>query len=84
MSPYSALYRARQRMRRDLATRHVTGSSGAYQMLHDLVSGRITFDGDRGVVVVVDDIPLGIEDLQSILQSHEGWGFELRIVDALE
>ena len=82
--PYSALGRLRQKMYRTLATRHVTGSPGAYRMLHDRLSGRITSDGQGGMVLVVDGIALGIEDLASILASHEGWGFDLQIVDALE
>ena len=83
-SPYNALGRLRQKMYRTLATRHVTGSPGAYRMLHDRLSGRITSDGQGGIVLVVDGIALGIEDLASILASHEGWGFDLQIVDALE
>jgi len=83
-SPYNALGRLRQKMYRTLATRHVTGSPGAYRMLHDRLSGRITSDGQGGMVLVVDGIALGIEDLASILASHEGWGFDLQIVDALE
>jgi hypothetical protein len=83
-SPYSALGRLRQKMYRGLATRHVTGSPGAYRMLHDRLSGRITSDGKGGVVLVVDGVALGIENLASILITHEGWGFELQIVDALE
>lgn len=83
-SPYSALGRLRQKMYRALATRHITGSPGGYRMLHDRLSGRITSDGEGGVVLVVDGIPLGVDDLASILASHEGWGFEMQIVDALE
>jgi len=83
-SPYNALGRLRQKMYRGLATRHITGSPGAYRMLHDRLSGRITSDGKGGVVLVVDGLALGIEDLASILTTHEGWGFELQIVDALE
>lgn len=83
-SPYSALGRLRQKMYRGLATRHLTGSSGGYHMLHDRLSGRITSDGEGGVVLVVDGVPLGIDDLASILGSHEGWSFEMSIVDALE
>lgn len=83
-SPYNALWRLRQKMHRGLATRHVTGSPGAYQMLHDRLSGRITSDGNGGVVLIVDGVALGIENLASILMTHEGWGFELQIVDALE
>ena len=83
-SPYSALGRVRQKMQRGLATRHVTGSPGNYRMLHDRLSGRITSNGKGGVLLVVDGIALGLDDLASILESHEGWGIELQIVDALE
>ncbi len=83
-SPYSALGRVRQKMYWGLATRHVTGPPGAYRMLHDRLSGRIASDGNGGLVLVVDGVALGIENLASILMTHEGWGFELQIVDALE
>lgn len=83
-SPYSALGRLRHKMYRALATRHITGSPGGYRMLHDRLSGRITSDDSGGVVMVVDGTPLGMGDLASILGSHEGWAFELQIVDALE
>jgi hypothetical protein len=82
-SPYSALGRLRQKMSRGLATRHITGSPGSYRMLHDKISGRITSDSERGVALVVDGIPLEMDDLAAILASHEGWGFEMQIVDAL-
>lgn len=83
-SPYNALGRLRQKMNQGLAMRHVTGSPGAYRMLHDRLSGRITSDGRGGVILVVDGIALEIEDLASILRTHEGWDFELQIMDALE
>jgi hypothetical protein len=83
-SPYSALGRLRQKMYRGVATRHISGSPGAYQMLHDKLSGRITSDGNGGVVLVVDGLAVGEENLASILLTHEGWSFELQIVDGLE
>ena len=83
-SPYSALGRLRQKMHRGVATRHITRSPGAYQMLHDKLSGRITTDGNGGVVLVVDGLAFGVENLASMLLTHEGWSFELQIVDALE
>lgn len=83
-SPYSALGRLRQKIYRGVATRHITGSPGGYHMLHDKLSGRITSDGQGGVVLVVDGVALGIDNLASILLTHEGWGFDLQIVDALE
>jgi len=83
-SPYSALGRLRQKMYRGVATRHISGSPGAYQMLHDKLSGRITSDGNGGVVLVVDGLAVGVENLASMLLTHEGWSFELQIVDGLE
>ena len=83
-SPYSALGRVRDKMRRGLATRYITGGIGDYQMTHDRVFGRISSDGDTGVVLFIDGIPLSMEDFAKILSSHEGWAFELKIVDALE
>ena len=83
-SPYSALARVREKMARRLATRHITTSQHAPRMLHDTVVGRIATDGEGQAALIVDGIPLRIEDLESILRSHEGWEFELRIVDAVE
>ena len=83
-SPYSALGRVRDKMRRGLATRHITGSPGDYQMTHDQLRGRISSDRETGVFVVVDGVALTMEDLAQILSTHEGWAFDLRIVDALE
>jgi hypothetical protein len=83
-SPYSALGRVRDKMRRGLATRHITGPPGDYQMTHDYVRGRISSDRETGVFLVVDGIPLTMEDVAKLLGTHEGWTFELRIADALE
>jgi hypothetical protein len=83
-TPYCALGRLRHKMYRALATRHITGSPGNYRMLHDSLSGRITSDGECGILLVVDGVPLSLEELGSVLGSHEGWSFELQITDALE
>ena len=83
-SPYSALGRVRQKIARGLATRHITTGHGEHRMLHDELKGRITSDGEGGVLFVVDGIPLGIEDIESFFMPREGWEFEVRIVDALE
>jgi len=82
-SPYRALGRLRQKMYRGVATRHISGSPGAHQMLHDRLSGRITSDGNGGVVLVVDGLAVDAENLASMLLTHEGWSFELQIVDGL-
>ena len=53
-------------------------------MTHDWVRGRITVDPERGLVLVVDGIPLDMDDVAVVLGSHEGFSFELRISDSLE
>lgn len=83
-SPYSALGRVREKIHRGLATRHIAGSVGGYRMTHDRLSGRISSEGETGVFLVVDGILLTMRDLAAILSTHEGWGFEFKIVDALE
>jgi hypothetical protein len=83
-SPYNALGRLRQKMYRGLATRHITKSLHGYRMMHDKLSGRIASDGNGGALMVVDGIPLSIDDLAHILISHEGWSFDLTIMDSLE
>ena len=83
-SPYNALGRLRQKMYRGLATRHITKSLHGYHMLHNKLSGRIASDGNGNALIVVDGKPLSINDLAYILISHEGWSFDLTIIDSLE
>lgn len=83
-SPYQALGRVREKLQRGLARRHISGKPGAYRMLHDKLCGRITSDGSGGPILVVDGLALAIEDVASILSSHEGWSFDLQIKDSLE
>ncbi len=83
-SPYSALGRVRDKIARGLATRHVSTTGGPLRMLHDTLRGRITSDGAGGVILIVDGRQLRIEELETLLATHEGWEFELRTVDALE
>lgn len=82
-SPYAALGRVRSKMARGLARRHLSSAKGPAEMLHDSIDGRIS-SRDGEVVVVVDGVPLDIDDLARFLAVREGWGFELRITDSLE
>ena len=82
-SPYAALGRVRDKMAHGLATRHLSSAKGPREMLHDSLQGRITSRAGE-VVVVVDGIALGIEDLARFLAAREGWGFEMRILDSLD
>jgi hypothetical protein len=83
-TPSAALGRLRNKMYRELATRHLAGSSGDYHMTHDKLRGRITWDSENGVALVVDGVALSLEEFASLLGSYEGWNFELRITDSLE
>jgi hypothetical protein len=81
-SPYDALGRLRLKMRRGVAIRHLSGQSDGPLMLHDTLRGWITSDGGGEAVMVVDGIPLSLDEFSSILNSHEGWEFELRLIDS--
>lgn len=83
-SPYSALGRVRSKMRRGLATRYLGSASGRFDILHDRMRGRIDWSETRGIHVVVDGVPLDMDDVARIFSSFEGWEFELTIVDALD
>jgi hypothetical protein len=83
-SPYNALGELRWKMYRSLATRHITRAEGRYRPLHDIVRGRITMTGDGELLLVVDGIPLTLDDLGQILEMHEGWQFRLQIADHTE
>ena len=71
-------------MYRGLASRHITGPPGERRMPHSEIRGRITSDGRGGLALIVNGIPLGLDDLALFLRSHEGWEFEMRIVDGLD
>ncbi len=81
-SPYSALGRVREKMRRGLAMRHIKGSPGNYDMLHSQLHGRISSDGEGGVILIVDGLPLTTLNLAGILATHEGFDFTLNIEDS--
>lgn len=83
-SPYDALGRLRLKMRRGVAIRHLSGQSDGPLMLHDTLRGWISSDGSGEAVMIVDGIPLSFEEFSSILNSHEGWEFELRLIDSCD
>jgi hypothetical protein len=80
-NPSNALFNLREKMHRTLAMRHITRRGTRYQMLHDTIRGRITWSKDNGLALVVDGIPLDLDDLREILETHEGWQFRLEIAD---
>ena len=48
------------------------------------MNGRITWSKEKGVQVVIDGVPMDMDDLARILATHEGWEFSLSIIDPLE
>ena len=83
-SPYSALGNLRDKMRREMATRHLARGELGLEMTHDALRGRITSDGEQGALLVVDGMPVSLDELANIMRTHEGFTFELRIRDSLE
>lgn len=83
-SPYSALGRLRGKIRLALATRHISKSNDGYRLLHDRLRGRIAWSEKEGLSFVVDGQEVAPRDLQKILETYEGWEFDLRIRDSLE
>ena len=74
----------RTKIRRMLATRHITQKDGRLNMLHDTICGRIDFDSIQGLMLYIDGQPVSISDLCGILETHEGFQFKLEIVDPSE
>lgn len=80
-NPWSALGRLRDKIRRSLATRHLSLRTPQWQLLHGTLRGRIAWSEEEGIRLVVDGLPLTLDELGEILSSHEGWQFRLEIVD---
>ena len=83
-SPYHALGSVRRKMYRALATRHLTWSEGSPRALHDMIRGRITARRGGQLLLVVDGRPLTLDEFGRILATHEGFQFEVKIIDSTE
>lgn len=82
-SPYSALGKIRDKIRKALATRHITKSDYGYDMMHDELKGRITCDAQGEPALIIDGIHLTLDHLGHIFSSSEGFEFSLKIVESL-
>lgn len=74
----------RGKIRRMLATRHITKKNRGIEMLHDTIRGRIGYDSLKGLILYIDGQPVSIPDLCNILETHEGFQFKLVIADPSE
>jgi hypothetical protein len=84
-NPYLALGQARAKIRSGLAIRYLSPGEATPTLSHDILRGHIHWDRTTdSPVLVVDGRPLSMFDLARIIETHEGWQVELRIVDATE
>ena len=79
VDPFQALGELRQRIPKLLCVRHLVKRAGRLSMTHDRLRGRISSGG-----VVVDGIFLTFDQLAELLQTHEGFQFDLKIVEPSE
>ena len=80
-SPYSALRRLQERIRKALAVRHIEQREpGDFQATHRTVRGRISYS-DHTVAFVIDGQLLTLEQFGKMLETFEGFEFRLDIRD---
>ncbi len=77
VDPFHALGDLRKRIRKMLSVRHLVEQDGRMSLTHDRLRGRIDYGG-----VVVDGIFLTFDRLAELIQTYEGFQFDLKIVDS--
>jgi hypothetical protein len=77
VDPFHALGDLRRRIRKLLSVRHLLDRDGELSLTHDRLRGRVGYGG-----VVVDGIFLTFDQLAELIQSYEGFQFDLKIVDS--
>jgi hypothetical protein len=75
--PFQALADLRKRIPKLLSVRHLVEREGRLSLTHDRLRGRIASGG-----VVVDGIFLTFDQLVELVQTYEGFQFDLKIVDS--
>jgi hypothetical protein len=77
VDPSHALGELRKRIPKLLSIRHLAVQHGRMILTHDRLRGHISYGG-----VVVDGTFLTFEQLAELMQTHEGFQFDLKIVDS--
>lgn len=77
VDPFQALGDLRKRIRKLLSVRHLVEQDGSLSLTHDRLRGRIDSGG-----VVVDGIFLSFDRLAELMQTYEGFQFDLKIIDS--
>lgn len=72
-----ALAFLRKKMAKLLSVRHLLEQDGKLSVTHDRLRGRVAYGG-----VVVDGIFLTFDRLAELIQTYEGFQFDLKIVDS--
>lgn len=76
---FHALGNLRKRIPKLLSVRHLLEQDGRPSLTHDRLRGRVAYGG-----VVVDGVFLDFKQLVELLQTYEGFQFDLKIVDQLD
>jgi hypothetical protein len=77
VDPFHALAFLRKKIAKLLSVRHLVEQEGRLSLTHDRMRGRVAFGG-----VVVDGTFLTFEQLAELIQTYEGFQFDLKVVDA--
>jgi len=79
-SPAEALGPLRHKIKAGLAIRYLDLSSKKLALTHDLLRGSIAFDPEtERVGVLVDGTFVSMKELEELLNSYEGWEFEMSL-----
>jgi hypothetical protein len=79
VSPFAALGVLRGRITEGLATRYLIRGNGRRHLGHDKAVGHIGYGS-----AVIDGEEVSFDELTSMLQTYEGWSFELRVLDPFD
>ena len=78
-TPFPALGKLRQKIRKRLSTRYLQAEDGHLHLYHDEAVGQVSSGG-----VVIDGRFISFDEFSSMIQTYEGFLFELRIRDLSE
>ncbi len=77
VDPFKALGDLRKRIRQLLSVRHLVGHDGRLSLTHERLRGRIDYGG-----VVMDGSFLRFDRLAELIQTYQGFQFDLTILDS--
>ena len=83
INPANNLYKIRQIIKKELNTRYFSDSEHDEfsDMNFDYFKGNITNDNENELCIVVDGKKMSMTDLENLIDSHQGFEIEIRIID---